>query len=133
MPDPNPIQFIFNENLDRPFLEELFNGDFTYAEDVFADFLSDLPSYWQDVETAWQQQQVTELRAAVHKCKTLFGYVGLTSIQQFCQEFEDHCIDAIGTIGALTHQYELLFRHKEAAWQLIEAEHSRLQRFNGTD
>jgi HPt (histidine-containing phosphotransfer) domain-containing protein len=129
MVSPNPKPFIFNEKLNSPFLNELFDGDFTYAEAVFGEFLNDLPPYWQAVETAWQQQQVAELGAAVHKCKTLFGYVGLTYIQQFCQELENHCTHST-TIAALQNQYALLYEMKEAAREIIESETKRLQIFN---
>lgn len=129
MQNPNPKEFIFNEKLNGPFLNELFDGDCTYAEAVFGEFLNDLPPYWQEVETAWQQQQTASLGAAVHKCKTLFGYVGLSHIQQFCQELENHCSQST-TIAALQNQYALLYEMKEEAREIIESELKRLQIFN---
>ena len=41
MKDSNPETFIFSEQLDRAFLDELFEGDSVYAQVVFEDFLRD--------------------------------------------------------------------------------------------
>ncbi|HMH21643.1 MAG TPA: Hpt domain-containing protein [Puia sp.] len=130
MKDPNPDRFIFNERLDRTFLDELFEGDSVYAQVVFEDFLRDLPGYWKDVETAHMNRDNNGLRTSVHKCKTLFGYVGFTDIQQLCQQLEDNCS---GDQAAQERpHYHLLLTRKDEARQVIENEFKRLKIFNTT-
>jgi HPt (histidine-containing phosphotransfer) domain-containing protein len=133
-PDPNkaqqldPAKFVFNKSLNAAFLEELFEGDTIYAETIFEDFLKDLPDYWSSVETAYKRSDITELSTAIHKCKTLFGYVGFTDIQEFCQEFENNC--ARKPVTALEVGYLVLSQKKETARQIIESEYNRLKLFN---
>ena len=78
MRDVDQGEFCFDNTLDTNFLQELFQGDFVYAETVFQEFLKDLPAYWEEVAAARAGTDVKELGKTVHKCKTLFGYVGLT-------------------------------------------------------
>jgi HPt (histidine-containing phosphotransfer) domain-containing protein len=121
-------KFIFDERLDRAFLDELFDGDAAYAEVVFEDFLRDLPGYWKEVETAHGNQDIPGIRTSVHKCKTLFGYVGFTDIQHLCQQLEDNCSGNPMEKGA--PDYSFLVQRKEEARQIIENEHRRLKSFN---
>ena len=121
-------KFIFDERLDRAFLDELFDGDAAYAEVVFEDFLRDLPDYWKEVETAHGNQDIPGIRTSVHKCKTLFGYVGFTDIQYLCQQLEDNCSGNPIEKGA--SDYSFLVQRKEEARQIIENEHRRLKSFN---
>jgi HPt (histidine-containing phosphotransfer) domain-containing protein len=128
MKDSGTQKFIFDERLDRGFLDELFDGDAVYAEVVFEDFLRDLPDYWKEVETAHDDQDIPGLRTSVHKCKTLFGYVGFTDIQHLCQQLEDNCSG--DPTAAVARDYLFLAQRKEEARQIIENEHRRLRSFN---
>ncbi|HEX9513317.1 MAG TPA: Hpt domain-containing protein [Puia sp.] len=121
-------KFVFNGSLNATFLDELFEGDTTYAETVFEDFLRDLPGYWKRVEAAYQNKNINELRTCVHTCKTLFGYVGFTDLQEFCQQFEDNCNSQ--SPEKLTMDYNILSLKKENAQHIIENEYSRLKVFN---
>ena len=126
----NTNQFIFNENLNNTFLEELFDGDTHYAETVFGEFLKDLPGYWSSVESSYIDNNISELRASVHKCKTLFGYVGATVLQELCQEFENKFQHVSVTIASLEPDYRVLLSEKEKTAQLIKGELNRLKAFN---
>ncbi|MES1159655.1 MAG: Hpt domain-containing protein [Bacteroidota bacterium] len=121
-------KFVFNGSLNAVFLDELFEGDSIYAETVFEDFLRDLPGYWKQVETAYQQKNINELRTSVHTCKTLFGYVGFTDLQEFCQQFEDSCNSQ--PAAELEKDYDMLLQKKVDAQQIIENEYTRLKLFN---
>ncbi|HTI08753.1 MAG TPA: Hpt domain-containing protein [Puia sp.] len=121
-------KFVFNGSLNAVFLDELFEGDTIYAETVFEDFLRDLPGYWKQVEAAYHNRNITELRTSVHTCKTLFGYVGFTDLQEFCQQFEDSCNSR--SPEELEKDYEILLQKKEKAQHIIETEYTRLKLFN---
>ncbi len=120
--------FIFDENLNASFLEELFEGDTTYAETVFEDFLKDLPVYWARVENAFNSKNLPTLGTSVHTCKTLFGYVGFTDLQELCQQFENKC--SVNNVEELRVDYILLIQRKEKAQYIIEKEYTRLRLFN---
>jgi hypothetical protein len=120
--------FVFDENLNASFLEELFEGDTIYAETVFEDFLKDLPVYWARVETAYNSKSLPTLGTSVHTCKTLFGYVGFTDLQELCQQFENRC--SVNNVEELRVDYILLIQRKEKAQHIIEKEYTRLRLFN---
>ena len=127
MPKVRP-PFVFNENLNAAFLEELFEGDTIYAETVFEDFLRDLPVYWERVDTAFDNRNLPALGTCIHTCKTLFGYVGFTDLQELCQQFEDKC--SVNTVEELRIDYILMVQRKEKAQHIIEKEYTRLRLFN---
>ena len=120
--------FVFDESLNATFLAELFEGDTTYAETVFEDFLKDLPVYWLRVEAAYDSQNLPALGTSVHTCKTLFGYVGFTDLQEQCQQFENKC--SVNSAEELRVDYILLIQRKERAQHIIEKEYARLRLFN---
>lgn len=120
--------FVFDESLNATFLAELFEGDTTYAETVFEDFLKDLPVYWQRVEAAYNSGNLPVLGTSVHTCKTLFGYVGFTDLQELCQQFENKC--SVNSAEELRVDYILLIQRKEKAQHIIEKEYARLRLFN---
>jgi len=120
--------FVFDESLNSTFLAELFEGDTIYAETVFEDFLKDLPIYWLRVESAYNSKNLPALGTAVHTCKTLFGYVGFTDLQELCQQFENKC--SVNTAEELRVEYILLIQRKERAQHIIEKEYDRLRLYN---
>jgi len=127
MPKVRP-PFVFNESLNAAFLEELFEGDTIYAETVFEDFLRDLPDYWDRVDVAFNNRNLPALGTCIHTCKTLFGYVGFTDLQELCQQFEDKC--SVNTVEELRIDYILMVQRKEKAQHIIEKEYTRLRLFN---
>ena len=123
-------EFVFDESLNAAFLAELFEGDTAYAETVFEDFLRDLPDYWERVEAAYNNKNLPVLGTSVHTCKTLFGYVGFTDLQELCQQFENKC--SVNSVEELRLDYILLIQRKERAQHIIEKEYYRLRQFNGS-
>src|SRR6202000_3307207 len=115
--------FVFDESLNATFLAELFEGDTIYAETVFEDFLRDLPVYWEKVEEAYNNNNLPVLGTTVHTCKTLFGYVGFTDVQDQCQQFENKC--SVSSTDELKLDYILLVQRKEKAQHIIEKESTR--------
>ena len=121
--------FVFDESLNASFLAELFEGDTVYAATVFEDFLRDLPVYWERVEAAYSNKDLPVLGTSVHTCKTLFGYVGFTDLQEQCQQFENKC--SVNSVEELRLDYILLIQRKEKAQHIIAKEYDRLRQFNG--
>jgi chemotaxis protein histidine kinase CheA len=123
--------FTFNEKLNQPFLSELFEGDYEYAETVFGDFLKYLPEYSEEIDAAYSQRNIEELRKAVHKCKTLMGFVGLSDIQDQYLKMEKMCES--GRNGQeLDDAYNALKQQTVEGKELIINEHQRLKEYNGS-
>ena len=121
--------FNFNEKLNTPFLSELFEGDYKYAETVFGDFLKYLPEYSEEIDAAYRQRNINELRKAVHKCKTLMGFVGLSEIQAQYLELEKMCENGVDG-EHLDKAYNSLKEQTIDGKNLIIKEHQRLKEFN---
>ena len=127
---PEHSSFTFNEKLNSPFLAELFEGDYKYAETVFGDFLKYLPEYSEEIDAAYRQRNIEELRKAVHKCKTLMGFVGLSEIQAQYLEMEKMCENGSAGEG-FDEAYNSLKQQTIDGKNLIIIEHQRLKEFNG--
>ena len=120
--------FEFNAALDKAFLKDLFEGDAHYAMIVFGDFLKDIPSYWNEVEEAYRSEHLSNLRSSIHKCKTLFGYVGHMQMLELFQNFEHKC-DAVDHFDMIKDDYAVLQIKKKIAEQIIKNEYIRLTEY----
>jgi len=124
-----PSSFHFDNNLNSSFLNELFDGDYQYAETVFADFLKYLPEYSEEIEAAYRQKNIEELRKAVHKCKTLMGFVGLSTIQTSYLNLEKMC-EAGQHTKEIDAAYVSLKEQTGEGKSIIIKELERLRAFN---
>ena len=128
---PGPDSFAFSRELDSGLLNDLYAGDLEYAEVVFGDFLKYLPDYFSEIEVAYKGKKIDELRKAVHKCKTLMGFVGLSDIQASYQAVEKKCEQSTD-IKELDTDYLNLQKETEVGKKIITTELVRLKAFNGT-
>ena len=128
MNSDNSKTFQFSNQLDIAFLNDLFEGDMEYAVTIFGDFLKDLPAYWLEVEDAYNIKSLDNLRSAVHKCKTLFGYVGHTQVLEIFQSFESKCSE-VSDFRQILKDYSNLQDKKRTAEEIIKNEYVRLQQF----
>src|SRR5436305_4848868 len=128
---PSPNSFAFSPGLDSGLLNDLYAGDLEYAEVVFGDFLKYLPDYFSEIEEAYKGKKIDELRKAVHKCKTLMGFVGLSDIQASYQAVEKKC-EHTTDIKLLVTDYDNLKKETECGKRIIITELDRLKAFNGT-
>jgi HPt (histidine-containing phosphotransfer) domain-containing protein len=131
MIETGPNSFLFSQELDSDLLNNLYEGDLEYAAVVFADFLKYLPDYFGEVEQAYNGKKIDEMRKAVHKCKTLMGFVGLSSIQASYQAVEKKC-ESAESIKELEPDYKNLKTQTESGRKIIVTELDRLKAFNGT-
>jgi hypothetical protein len=124
-----PDSFTFSNELDSGLLTDLYEGDWKYAETVFGDFLRYLPDYFSEIELAFSGKQIEALRKAVHKCKTLMGFVGLSRVQASYQAMEKKC-ELASDIKSLESDYLSLKQQTEAGKDIIILELERLKAFN---
>jgi HPt (histidine-containing phosphotransfer) domain-containing protein len=121
--------FVFNPEFDVNYLHSLYGDDYNYLQEVFDTVLKDYQSLTDNIEYHYSSGNLTALRSAVHKIKPVFGFVGLTVIQQLCQDFEKICSSA-STPDQLTSDFESLKNKISQSKQLIEEEKKKLELFN---
>lgn len=120
--------FEYSTSLDSNFLKELFEDDIEYALTVFSDFIVNIDAYWAEVNNAFEAGRVADLKSAIHKCKTLFGYVGHNAFNEVLTQFEIDC-SKTNDIRTISNAYAQLANDKIVAVALIRSEHERMERF----
>jgi HPt (histidine-containing phosphotransfer) domain-containing protein len=130
MNNPSAINsFIFNAEIDTNYLQSLYGDDYVYLQEVFSTVLNDYESLTDNIEYSYSSGNLTALRAAVHKIKPVFGFVGLTAVQQECQQFENTC----GTVTSpdmLARDFEVLKNKIILSKLVLEEEKKKLEIFN---
>ena len=121
--------FVFNPEFDVNYLNSLYGDDYNYLQEVFDTVLQDYQSLTDNIEFSYSSGNLTALRSAVHKIKPVFGFVGLTAVQQLCQEFEKIC-SAASSSDQLSGDFESLKNNISRSKQLIEEEKKKLELFN---
>ena len=121
--------FSFNAEIDTNYLQSLYGNDYVYLQEIFATVLNDYESLTDNIEYSYSSGNITALKAAVHKIKPVFGFVGMTAVQQECQQFENTC----GTVTSpdmLARDFEVLKNRIFQSKQVIEEEKKKLEIFN---
>lgn len=130
MNNPSAINsFIFNTEIDSGYLQSLYGDDYVYIQEIFATVLNDYGSLADNIEYSYSSGNLATLRAAIHKMKPVFGFIGMTALQQECQDFENLC----GTVASpemLTRDFEVLKNKIFQSRQVIEEEMKKLEIFN---
>lgn len=130
MNNPSAINsFIFNTEIDPGYLQSLYGDDYVYIQEIFATVLKDYGSLADNIEYSYSSGNLAALKAAVHKIKPVFGFVGMTAVQEECQQFENTC----GTVASpemLTREFESLKNKISQSKQVIEEEMKKLEIFN---
>jgi len=121
--------FVFNPEFDVNYLNSLYGEDYVYLQEVLDTVLHDYQSLTDNIDYNFSSGNLTALRSAVHKIKPVFGFVGLTQVQQLCQEFEQIC-SSVSTCDQLAGDYESLKNKISQSKQLIEEEKKKLELFN---
>jgi HPt (histidine-containing phosphotransfer) domain-containing protein len=121
--------FVFNPEFDVNYLYSLYGDDYNYMQEVFNTVLHDYQSLTDNIEYNYSSGNLNALRSAVHKIKPVFGFVGLTAVQQLCQDFEQIC-SAASSPDQLTGDFESLKNKITKSKQLIEEEKKKLELFN---
>ena len=127
-PSPNHHNFVFDDQFNSQYINELYDGDMVMIEETFADVLNEFDSFLLQVKTSYQAQDSGALKSAIHKIKPLCGYVGLTGLQSRCQQFENACQK--GEFSCLEKDGTDLIRLLGEAKAVIQAEKTRLTEFN---
>ena len=121
--------FVFNAEIDANYLNSLYGEDFVYLQEIFETVLNDYQSLTDNIEYSYSSGNLAALRSAVHKIKPVFGFVGLTAVQQLCQQFEQTC-STVQSPDQLAGDFETLKNKIFQGKQIIEEEKKKLEVFN---
>jgi HPt (histidine-containing phosphotransfer) domain-containing protein len=121
--------FIFNEKIDIQCINDLYGDYYVYIEEVFGTVLTEYKMLAENITSSYTSQNIPALKSAVHKIKPIFGFVGLTIIQQQCQDFEDLCQGA-SSFDLLANDFNELNDNLIKSKSLIEEEKRKLELFN---
>lgn len=126
--DSNHKSFIFNWRINTQYINDLYEGDYEMIEDTFTGVLHEYDSLVENIRDCHRSGDISSLRSAVHKIKPLFGFVGLTTIQSQCVQFEDACRKP--SFPSIESDLAALIKQMTEAKSLIEEERGRLEAFN---
>jgi HPt (histidine-containing phosphotransfer) domain-containing protein len=121
--------FVFNEHINAQYIIDLYSGDYGMIEETFTDVLNEYASLLENIDAAYQAEDIGALKKAVHKIKPLFGFAGFISIQSQCLDFEDAC-EATPSLRLLTTGFTALKNSLLQTRSIIEEEKERLALFN---
>lgn len=121
--------FVFNAEIDAHYLNSLYGDDFIYLQEIFDTVLKDYETLTDNLEYSYTSGNLAALKASVHKFKPVFGFVGLTSVQQQCQLFENIC-GTVPSADKLAGDFESLKNKISLSKQIIEEEKKKLELFN---
>jgi HPt (histidine-containing phosphotransfer) domain-containing protein len=121
--------FIFHHQIDAVQLSEMYGNDYPYIEIIFKTVLDNYDEDTNDVLSFYQLGDVEKLRKAVHKMKPVFGFVGMSPVQEKCQELETKCQQAKSIAELSGEVVELMDIFKQAR-MIIATDHQKLVEYN---
>jgi hypothetical protein len=122
--------FVFCDAIDGAYIIDLYAGDYIMIEETFADVLREYDEFVERIITTYHEGDIAAMRSAVHKIKPLFGFVGLTTEQAHCLQFENTCLTM--SPAALAEAFPPLQKALLEAKSVIEKERRRLADFNAS-
>jgi hypothetical protein len=127
----NTIPFQFDCRIDASILYSLYENDYLYIEEIFTTTLQHYDADVEAFETHQQAGSLEGLKRSVHKIKPVFGFVGMSVMQDCCQAFEDKCAAATDLQAIYPDSQKLLHLLKEYK-KIIEADLQKLSAYNNT-
>jgi HPt (histidine-containing phosphotransfer) domain-containing protein len=118
--------FIFDKRLDAAYLESIYEGDKEYAAVVFEQFLLDFPIQWKAAEGSYAQKDITSYKAAIHKVKAAFSFVGLTQLTAQAEILEKECAEH-GDTATLSGLHQEFKKNTDMLLPIVAEELKRLQ------
>ena len=125
----NDKAFIFNEAIHTQSINELYGNDYVYVQEVFETVLNEYEMLSNNIDSCYDSHNIPALKAAVHKIKPIFGFVGLVGMQEECQQFENTC-QTTASFDHLVYDFTLLKNNLKKSKLLIEEEKRKLEQFN---
>lgn len=123
--------FQFDKSIDVVFMESMYDNDFTYIEELFN---ITLDNYDVDAEILADRYKNADLRGvqkAIHKMKSVFGFIGMLALQNNCQEVETKC-SLVSSVAEIKDDIETLKNLIQEHKLILQKELTRLKMFNNS-
>jgi Hpt domain len=125
----NSKAFIFNDEINAESINALYGDDYLYIQEVFDTVLKEYVLLANNIMACYSSKDIPALKAAVHKIKPIFGFVGLIDVQEQCQSFEHVCQHA-SSFDLIDSDYGPLKNKIVWSKSLIEEEKKKLELYN---
>ena len=89
--DTTESVFRFSEGFDDLFLSDLYGDDLAAAAEVFGSSAMRIRETVSSAGILLQAGEREQVRRSIHHIKPLFGYTGLTRLQESVEAFESSC------------------------------------------
>lgn len=76
--------------IDLSYLEEITGGDNEIMIEMISLLIDETPKYIDNIKTAQDTNNWSQLRSEAHKIKPMFLYVGLSELNEICKELEEN-------------------------------------------
>ena len=90
--DTKPPSFGFSDGFDSLFLNDLYGDDMVAAAEVFEGSGTRIAEAIAEAKVHLSSGERDKLRRAIHRVKPVFGYTGLTEVQDAVGAFESRCL-----------------------------------------
>ena len=119
-------EFIFSAELDRGFLQSLYEGDLQYAIEVFENFLVNTKKESDILKKLYEENDIKNLRHKLHKVKPTFAFVGLTALTEQVEDVISSC-DLATNFNEVEPGCSNLLNKFENSFRIIQAELERMK------
>jgi PAS domain S-box-containing protein len=123
-----PIKMVKHAHLNRAYLEEVYEGDYEYAFEMFEIFLDKMENEYKPLVTNIEAKNWKEASSLAHKLKPAFPMVGLTWLQPEVQTLEALLRAQTPNEAAILAQFEQIKAMVEADLHLVETEFEQLKK-----
>ncbi len=124
----NSVKMTPHSNLNRKYLEEVYEGDNEYAFEMFEIFLDKMEKEYKPLSANIEAQNWQEAGSLAHKLKPAFPMVGLTWLQPEMQTLERLLRTPNPDPNAIVAQFEQVKAIVAADLHLVQAEFEHLKK-----
>lgn len=120
--------FEFNAHLDADYINEIYGGDLSIVQIMFASFLEDSIPVWDEIQDKIISTNYAEVGRLAHQIKPSFAMVGLTFLHPKIQAFEAFAKSGPAQ-GELLKQYQQIAVDVNHAKLVIEEDLKRMEAY----
>lgn len=125
----NTDQFQFDRRIDTGILNNLYEKDYLYIEEIFRTVLKHYDEDVEAFEVHLQAGNLEGLKRTAHKIKPVFGFIGMPGVEDCCKEFEEKCAKTMD-LEEIRPDYEKLLTQFKECKKVIETDLKKLTVYN---
>jgi HPt (histidine-containing phosphotransfer) domain-containing protein len=121
--------FQFDNSIDTVFIENMYENDYSYIQEIFGITLNSYESDAQTIEEKYRANDLDGTRKAIHKIKSAVGFTGMLLLQDKCQSLEKKCT-SVSSVNEVDADIESLIDEIQKHRHILQNEYQRLKTFN---